>query len=134
MAPASWATKESLKIKREAYNKLLMTTHWPCDDVGVFPVTLPSYAVKELHPITELPEVARGDDAKRLMGILPYPRPEQVEDIENEKRILAQRPKWNPRCIPSEIEKPVKLHRVLNLCGLAVVFVGITVAFWVLKF
>ncbi|XP_025080234.1 LOW QUALITY PROTEIN: uncharacterized protein LOC112555880 [Pomacea canaliculata] len=69
MAPASWATKESLKIKRDAYNKLLMTTHWPCDDVGVFPVTLPSYAVKELHPMTELPEVARGDDAKRLMGI-----------------------------------------------------------------
>ncbi|KAK7501783.1 hypothetical protein BaRGS_00006869, partial [Batillaria attramentaria] len=96
MAPACWATEKALLTKRTAYNKLLMTTHWPCDDIGLFPTELPSYGPRELRPLKRLPEVARSTDAKRLMGVVPYPKPSSGKEKEKEKELLAIKPKWHP--------------------------------------
>ncbi|XP_041378341.1 uncharacterized protein LOC121390563 [Gigantopelta aegis] len=72
MTPAAWADEESLKQKREAYENLKMTTHWPSDDIGFFSEELPSYAEKKVKIPQELPAIAKTAMAKRLAGVLTY--------------------------------------------------------------
>jgi hypothetical protein len=106
MAPACWATPTALDIKRDAYANLSMTTHWPCDDVGMMNTMMPSYAAKELLPMIELPPVAQSVEAKRLAGCLPYPKlKEGSAEWERERELMAVRPQWHPDFIPEEIQQ-----------------------------
>lgn len=105
MAPACWAGEKALKLKRQAYKNLLMTTHWPCDDIGLFPAELPSFAPRELHPLKQLPEIARSIDAQRLMGVVPYPGLADEKEKEREEELLAGRPKWHPLYLPADFNE-----------------------------
>ncbi|XP_041354175.1 uncharacterized protein LOC121372002 isoform X3 [Gigantopelta aegis] len=102
MGPAAWATEHDLEIKRDAYKNLKMTTHWPCFGIGVHPTDPPRCAYIEVSMVSELPEVAKTLEAKRLMGVEPYARvwkPEwNAERIEIEKkeeeRLRNNKDKW----------------------------------------
>jgi hypothetical protein len=72
MTPAMWAGKEDLDEKLEAYNEVLMTTHWSSQEVSLFLNDIPSSFRQDVTQPTELPENARTDDAKRLSGVIPY--------------------------------------------------------------
>ncbi|KAK7504942.1 hypothetical protein BaRGS_00003970 [Batillaria attramentaria] len=88
MTPASWAKAEDMALKQTAYNEMFLTRHWPSRGVWLFPDETPK--TPEKHPLTELPEVARTVEARRLAGVEPYPteRAEGEEDIPE--------PKWHP--------------------------------------
>ena len=103
MAPASWATRTALATKRDAYVIRQMTTHWPCDDVGVMARTLPSYAARELRPLEKLPVVAQSVEAKRLVGVLPYPPAQDLDERAREQSLLEQRPQWHADFLPDEL-------------------------------
>ncbi|KAK7088864.1 uncharacterized protein [Littorina saxatilis] len=107
MAPACWATQKALDTKREAYVTRQMTTHWPCDDVGLMATSLPSYAAQELHPLAKLPEVAQSVEVKRLVGVLPYPEA-KGDEREKELSLLEQRPKWDPEFLPDGLGEEKK--------------------------
>ncbi|XP_059153892.1 uncharacterized protein LOC131939536 isoform X1 [Physella acuta] len=87
MAPASWATPSDLQLKRKAYEELKLTTHWPSQGVAIFSTRINKNEVEDPNLLPELPEVARSDEAKRLVGILPYP-----DDGKDEPDF---RPKWD---------------------------------------
>ncbi|KAL3864505.1 hypothetical protein ACJMK2_006179 [Sinanodonta woodiana] len=67
MTPAIWASEEDLAIKKEAYEKLIMTNHWSSDG---------STLLKETRDSSSFPkkryEIATSSEVKRLCGILPY--------------------------------------------------------------
>ena len=123
MAPAAWATPEDLQIKRDAYNNLKMTTHWPCFGTGVHPQQPPTSAYTDVSVVTELPEIARSEEAQRLMGITPYARvwkPEwdarriEVENTE-EERLRKDLKRWSE---PSRWDLSVRLLVALFAKGL----------------
>ncbi|KAL4238062.1 hypothetical protein ACF0H5_002773 [Mactra antiquata] len=68
MTPAIWANDEDLKLKREAYQKPLMTTHWSSQGVR-FTESTSSPDIP--YPDT-VPDIARTEEAMKLSGILPY--------------------------------------------------------------
>ncbi|PVD36947.1 hypothetical protein C0Q70_03940 [Pomacea canaliculata] len=70
MTPARWARKKDLQMKREAYEKLLMTCHWPSQGI-IFKEERHLY-LEEEHRIKKLPEVARSHEAKLLAGMEEY--------------------------------------------------------------
>lgn len=75
MAPAIWATENDLKLKKQAYNEMVATAHWPSQGVWLFPKTCEREATKKfahLEIIDELPEIAKTEDVKRLVGIEKY--------------------------------------------------------------
>lgn len=72
MTPAIWATKEDLKVKREAYEKLYMTTHWSSQEVGYFKTHIPSYSPSDVAYPREHPAIAKTREAKLLSGVIPY--------------------------------------------------------------
>ncbi|OWF46725.1 uncharacterized protein LOC110455311 [Mizuhopecten yessoensis] len=86
MTPASWATKESLDTKKEAYNGVAMTTHWPSQDVRIMS-SLPSQYSKNIGWLTELPEIAKTTEVKQLCGVVPY-------DFTDDK---PNGPDWSPK-------------------------------------
>lgn len=67
MTPAAWATDEDIAQKRKAYNKLLMTTHWPSRGVSLFPER-----IGKAPTISKLPDIAKTFEVKQLMGIEAY--------------------------------------------------------------
>lgn len=82
MTPAIWATEKDMKVRREAYEKALMTTHWSSTGVDPYDATVSaSYPFVADMDATgsasitfphEIPECARTDEAKRLSGVIPY--------------------------------------------------------------
>lgn len=68
MTPAIWASDEDTKKHREAYEKAKMTSHW--SSAGLKPWT--SRAREGIDYQTEVPEVARTEEAQRLSGVIPY--------------------------------------------------------------
>ncbi|GFN95682.1 phytanoyl-coa dioxygenase phyh [Plakobranchus ocellatus] len=72
MTPSDWATPSDLEIKRKAYNDLRLTTHWPSQEVYTFSSVLNRRQARDPVESPVLPEVAKTDEAKRLVGILPY--------------------------------------------------------------
>lgn len=112
---------------------MLMTTHWPCDDVGLFPATLPSYAAQELHPLKELPDAAQSVEAKRMMGVLPYP-PLTEREKERERELMSLRPKWHPDYLPKEFveDGSWRINKyILASCGIMLLVAMSTV--WVIR-
>ncbi|KAK7504842.1 hypothetical protein BaRGS_00003870 [Batillaria attramentaria] len=89
MGPANWASEEDLKRKREAYDNMILTHHWPSQGVRLFPIdTEPN--TPEKHPLTEMPEIARTLEARRLAGVEPYPAEREQGDVD------VPLPKWHP--------------------------------------
>ncbi|KAL4221034.1 hypothetical protein ACF0H5_019296 [Mactra antiquata] len=72
MTPAIWANEEDLKVKREAYNEVRMTTHWSSQGVGMFKTHIPSYSPQDVEYPREHSDISKTDEAKRLCGVLPY--------------------------------------------------------------
>ncbi|XP_071110337.1 uncharacterized protein [Haliotis cracherodii] len=68
MGPAVWASKEYLRQKKQAYQGLRMTSHWPCNGLALFS----DMEVGGIMATEKLPDIACTDDAKRLAGVLPY--------------------------------------------------------------
>ena len=68
MGPAAWATEDDIKLKKEAYDNLYNTAHWPSREVYIFKRSRLD-ASKDLE---ELPEVAKSDEAKKLAGVVSY--------------------------------------------------------------
>ena len=71
MGPAGWASERDLDLKRQAYEQLLLTHHWPSQGVRLFEEAEAEVPAK--RALTELPEVARSLEARRLAGVEPYP-------------------------------------------------------------
>lgn len=72
-APRSLASEETLKVKREAFEKYLATTHWPHDNVTLrsnFPVLGNGKIDKKRSEPLEEP--VNSDDLLQLAGVLPY--------------------------------------------------------------
>ncbi|ELT89419.1 hypothetical protein CAPTEDRAFT_130395, partial [Capitella teleta] len=67
MGPAAWATPEDLKLKEEAYEKLRVSRHPPCNGVSLF-----SSKHTSKHDFTELPEIAKSKEAMQLAGVKSY--------------------------------------------------------------
>ena len=72
MTPAAWASPQDLAIKAQAYEKMQLTTHWPSQGVRTFSEKVAPNSARDPNPRMQLPAVARTDDAKRLVGVLPY--------------------------------------------------------------
>ena len=85
MGPANWANERDLELKRQSYEKMTLTHHWPSQGIRLFEETEPT--VPEKRPLAELPEVARSLEAKRLAGVEPYP-------LDPKKDVPL--PKWHP--------------------------------------
>ena len=71
MAPARWSSLKDLANKRQAYKKLLMTTHWPCQGVSFFPERATD-SDSGVPLLSKQPEVARSEEARLLAGVLEY--------------------------------------------------------------
>ncbi|XP_048762823.1 uncharacterized protein LOC125671281 isoform X2 [Ostrea edulis] len=71
MTPAKWAKQSDLKIKKDAYKNLLLTTHWPSRNVATFPEYHPT-GKGDYKELTELPEIAKTKEVKLLMGVEEY--------------------------------------------------------------
>ncbi|XP_050412348.2 uncharacterized protein LOC126827159 [Patella vulgata] len=80
MAPKSWSSYQSLQTKKEAYENMRMTTHWPSNDIGLMSERLPDDIPDENpEPLKELPEIAKTAEAKMLAGVIPYPNEKSSE-------------------------------------------------------
>ena len=70
MTPAIWATPEDLTRKTEAYEQLLITTHWSSQGIKTFK----PYGAKKERSVTidALPDIARTKEACLLFGLESY--------------------------------------------------------------
>ena len=69
MVPAAWASPEDMAKKKEAYETMSCSRHWPAHGFEVFnEVKTPP----EYHAVRELPDVARTEKARLLAGDLQY--------------------------------------------------------------
>ncbi|KAH9496514.1 hypothetical protein Btru_043246 [Bulinus truncatus] len=93
MGPLAWSTKEDIQRRRKAFKDMLMTTHWPSDDIGIMGSSPPpSYAPQlkgnKSSPRT-LPEIATSNEVLQLVGIVPYKNDPAA-------KVPAWRPRWDP--------------------------------------
>ena len=84
MTPAIWASEKDIQAHKEAYEKAMMTTHWSSTGLTAYDATVNAtypFVVPEgsgdtgMSNITfpsEIPEVARTEEAKKLCGVIPY--------------------------------------------------------------
>ena len=81
MTPAIWASEKDIQNHKEAYDKALMTTHWSSTELTAYDSTVKASfpfvieGIDESQNITfptEVPDVARTEEAKKLSGVLPY--------------------------------------------------------------
>ncbi|KAK7104898.1 uncharacterized protein [Littorina saxatilis] len=87
MGPANWASPNDLEQKRKVYEELLLTHHWPAQNIVIFE-DKPA-ATRPKQELTEQPEVARSLEARRLAGVEPYPPLKEGEKV-------VPLPKWHP--------------------------------------
>lgn len=87
MGPANWASPNDLEQKREVYEDLLLTHHWPAQNIVIFE-DKPA-ATRPKQELTEQPEVARSLEARRLAGVEPYPPLKEGEKV-------VPLPEWHP--------------------------------------
>ena len=83
MTPAMWARPEDLAKKYEAYEKLLITTHWASQGITTFK----EKQVKHFTIDTQ-PEIARTIECRLLFGIEPY-------DFEDGEPNGPKEPQWD---------------------------------------
>ena len=68
MGPASWASPADINEKHKSYKDFQITRHWPCNGVSLF-------GMKDTFQncvITEMPDIAKTDEMKRLAGVMEY--------------------------------------------------------------
>ena len=85
MGPARWSPVKDLAKKRQAYRKMLLTSHWPCQDVTFFSER-PSDSLSGVPLLGKLPPAARTKGARLLAGVEEY----DFEDGE------PNGPAWDP--------------------------------------
>ncbi|XP_064612010.1 uncharacterized protein LOC135475962 [Liolophura sinensis] len=71
MTPAIWAPEKDIEKKVDAYNRLVLTAHRASQYVVLFPKSPPEGFI-DIPAITEMPEIGRSEDAKRLCGVVKY--------------------------------------------------------------
>ena len=67
MTPAIWARPEDLARKIEAYERLLLTTHWSSQGIKTFK----ERQVKRFSIVT-LPDIAKTEETRTLFGVDMY--------------------------------------------------------------
>lgn len=87
MAPAQWARPSDLAQKREAFKKMVMTSHWPAQGVSFFEER--SMDADQITLLQKLPSVARLEEAQLLAGVKEY----DFED--GEPNGPAWEPEWD---------------------------------------
>ena len=68
MTPAIWASEKDIRDHKGAYENAWMTSHW--SSAGLVPYH--SRGRSNIIYPTEVPEIARTEDAKKLSGAIPY--------------------------------------------------------------
>ena len=92
MVPAIWATKEDIELKKEAYNEMAATAHWPAQGVWLFKKTSEREVTKhftQLEMIEEQPDIAKSTDILNMVGLETYTFGEE------DTKVLEIKPKWN---------------------------------------
>ena len=87
MTPAVWARPEDIAKKYDAYEKLLITTHWASQGIKTFK----PYSIKRSEKdvtIEELPEIAKSKEVRLIFGVEPY-------DYEDGQPNGLKEPLWN---------------------------------------
>lgn len=75
MAPAIWAKDKDLAMKKEAFEKMVATAHWPAQGVWFFPSTAECSKTKDLPQIEIVnthPDIAHTKEVRQLVGLEPY--------------------------------------------------------------
>ncbi|KAK6175695.1 hypothetical protein SNE40_014096 [Patella caerulea] len=86
MTPAIWARAADIAKKRTAYKKMLMTSHWPSQEVDYFDDFMPTHEDK-IHTIKALPDIAKTQEVQQLSGVLEY-------DFEDDQSNGPEAPTW----------------------------------------
>ncbi|XP_060073747.1 uncharacterized protein LOC132553515 [Ylistrum balloti] len=86
MTPAIWAFPEDLAKKRDAYENLMMTSHWSSQGVRTFKEYNPKKDDPKFTILTQ-PDIAKTREAKLLFGVEDY-------DFEDEKPNGPKPPTW----------------------------------------
>ncbi|OWF44015.1 uncharacterized protein LOC110458814 [Mizuhopecten yessoensis] len=75
MTPARWARKKDLELKKEAFEKMVATAHWPSQGVWLFPSTSECSKTKHkslIEMVDEIPEIAKTREVRLLVGLDEY--------------------------------------------------------------
>ncbi|XP_069121482.1 uncharacterized protein [Argopecten irradians] len=75
MTPARWARKKDLQLKKEAFEKMVATAHWPSQGVWLFASTSECSKTKyksQIEMIDEIPEIAKSREVRQLVGLDKY--------------------------------------------------------------
>ncbi|XP_064609905.1 LOW QUALITY PROTEIN: uncharacterized protein LOC135473901 [Liolophura sinensis] len=72
MTPAVWASERDLNMRKTAYKRLFLTTHWSSQGANYFPEKNSDFPWKRIKTIESLPDIALSDDAKLLSGVIEY--------------------------------------------------------------
>ncbi|CAC5421819.1 unnamed protein product [Mytilus coruscus] len=88
MVPAIWTTSEDIELKKEAYDEMAATAHWPAQGVWLFQKTSERNKTNKfshLEMIQEQPGIAKSKDVLRLVGIEKYAADENSEVISKDQ-------------------------------------------------
>lgn len=89
MTPAIWANEKDMAFRKDAYQRMLLTTHWSSQGLKTFPEYKGNK--RKRNPVNVsidvLPEVARTQEARLLAGDKRY-------DFEDGKPNGPAAPKW----------------------------------------
>lgn len=89
MTPAIWANEKDMAFRKDAYQRMLLTTHWSSQGLNTFPEYKGNK--RKRNPVNVsidvLPEVARTQEARLLAGDKRY-------DFEDGKPNGPAAPKW----------------------------------------
>lgn len=92
MTPARWARTKDLALKKEAFEKMVATAHWPSQGVWLFPSTSECKQTKDkeqVEMIDELPLIAKTREVRQLVGLDGY----DFED--GQPNDLGWMPEWS---------------------------------------
>ena len=77
MTPANWASMADLEFKRNVYKNIHLTSHWSSQGQSALDncnkeIGKIHSSVMDKHSITDLPDIAKTDEVKLLMGLEVY--------------------------------------------------------------
>ena len=68
MAPAKWAQYKDYVVKKQGYEEMRTSCHWPANGAHLFR----RYGVHPGQDIEEMPAIAKTEEAKKMVGVIPY--------------------------------------------------------------
>lgn len=106
MTPAIWATKDDYIDRKLAFESGSMTTHWPSQGVRFYTSSAPpSFDDDTITFPTELPPIARSEQAKLLWGYTQYDfndgqpnGPDHAPEIDQQSVFVTRFPGTPPTC------------------------------------